>query len=271
MNFITISEMVGTGGKKIARQLAQKLNYNFVGDEEVLEAASSMGLIEEKRKLEERPFPLIDRIFSERPKVYLDKLQAVIYELAKRGDSVFFGGGAQILLQAFECAFHVFIVGSKEVRIKRIMEEQQVDKEVAEKIVLTSDQNKRSFMKFAFNQDWPDWQLYDLVINTDKLAVDSAVNIIMEGATAGEIQACGLNSLRLLEMLSINRQVEAALLEAGMLSPHIFYELEDDNNLRIYGVVYSPKDKEEVEKILNKLNVIGKIKNELRVFPGSVE
>jgi cytidylate kinase len=271
MNFITVSEMIGTGGETIARELAQKLNYHFVGDEEVLAAASAMGLILEKRKLEERPFSLMDRIFSERPKVYLDKLQAAIYELAKKGDIVFFGGGAQILLQAFECAFHVFIVGSKEARIKRIMEEKKVDKEVAEKIILASDQNKRSFMRFAFNEDWQNWQLYDLIINTDKLGVSSAVNVIIEGATASEIKACGLHSLRLLEMLSINQRVEAALLEAGMLSPHIFYELDDQNNLRIYGVVYSPKDKEEVEKVLRNLSGINSVKNELRIFPGTAE
>ncbi len=271
MNFITVSEMIGTGGEKIARELARKLNYNFVGDEEVLMTASSKGLISETRKLEERPFSLMDRIFSERPKVYLDKLHAVIYELAKRGDTVFLGGGAQILLQSFECAFHVFIVGSKEARIKRIMEEQQVDKEVAEKIILASDQNKRSFMRFAFNEDWLDWKLYDLIINTDKLSVASAVSVVMEGAMASEIKACGLNSVRLLETLSITRRVEAALLEAGMLSPHIFYELDDDNVLRIYGVVYSPGDKEEVEKILCNLSGINRIKNELRVFPGSAE
>lgn len=271
MNFITVSEMIGTGGEKIARQLARKLNYSFVGDEEVLTTAYARGLISETRKLEERPFSLMDRIFSERPKVYLDKLQAVIYELAKKGDIVFFGGGAQILLQAFECAFHVFIVGSKEERIKKIVEEKKVDKEMAEKIILASDQNKRSFMRFAFNEDWQDWKLYDLIINTDKLSVDSAVSVIMEGATAGEIKACGLHSLRLLENLSISRRVEAALLEAGMLSSHIFYELDDQNNLRIYGVVYSPKDKEEVEKILDNLSGINKVKNELRVFPGSAE
>lgn len=271
MNFITVSEMIGTGGEKIARALAQKLNYSFVGDEEVLGAASSMGLISEARKLEESPFSLMDRIFSERPKAYMDKLQAVIYELAKKGDIVFFGGGAQILLRSFECAFHVFVVGSKEQRIKRIMEEKKVDKEVAAKIILTSDQNKRSFMRFAFDEDWQDWKLYDLIINTDKLSVDSAVSIIMEGATASEIKACGLHSLRLLETLSINRRVEAALLEGGMLSPHIFYELDDNNNLRIYGVVYSPKDKEEIENILQNLIGINRVKNELRVFPGSAE
>jgi len=126
-------------------------------------------------------------------------------------------------------------------------------------------------VRFAFNEDWQDWKLYDLIINTDKLSLDSAVKIIVDGATAGETKACGLNSVRLLEALAINRRVEAALLEAGLLSSHIFYEIDDHNNLRIYGVVYSPQDKEEIEKILCNLAEINKVKNELRVFPGTAE
>jgi len=68
VNFITVSEMIGTGGEKIARALAQKLNYTVVGDEEVIAFASARDLISETRKLEEKPFSLMERIFSERPK-----------------------------------------------------------------------------------------------------------------------------------------------------------------------------------------------------------
>jgi len=44
------------------------------------------------------------------------------------------GGGAQMLLQSFGWAFDAFVVGFNEERIKRIMQEKKVEKEVAEKI-----------------------------------------------------------------------------------------------------------------------------------------
>ena len=35
MYFITVSEMMGTNGEKIARQVAQGLGYTFYGEEEL--------------------------------------------------------------------------------------------------------------------------------------------------------------------------------------------------------------------------------------------
>lgn len=269
MNYITISEMIGTNGEIISKKLANELNYSFVGDEELLAAAAAMGFLPEVVKLEEKPVSFLEKIFSDKPKIYLNKFQSVIFEMAQKGDTVFFGGGAQFLLQSFDCAFHVLIVGSLAKRIERIMEEKKVAKEVAEKIIAKSDHDKTSFMRFAYDEDWLNWRLYDLIINTDKLGVASAIKIIIEGATANEIKACGWDSLQLLNNLSLNRRLEAALIEAGIMSSHIFYQVEGNNDLRIYGIVYSAADKERAEKIIKGIGAIKNIRNELIIYPGS--
>jgi hypothetical protein len=40
--------------------------------------------------LGEKSLALLERFFSEKPKIYLDRLQSVIYEVAKKSDAVFF-------------------------------------------------------------------------------------------------------------------------------------------------------------------------------------
>ena len=40
MHFITISEMLGTNGEKIAKKVAQELKYSFVGKKELEKAAA---------------------------------------------------------------------------------------------------------------------------------------------------------------------------------------------------------------------------------------
>jgi len=70
------------------------------------------------RKLDEKSPSLLEKFFSERPKIYLNRLQAVIFEVAKKGDAVFFGRGSQLLLHSFDCAFHVLLTGSKEKRVR---------------------------------------------------------------------------------------------------------------------------------------------------------
>jgi cytidylate kinase len=54
MYFITISEMIGTNGERIARKVAEELKYTLYGTEELLKAASEMGFLSEIKKLDEK-------------------------------------------------------------------------------------------------------------------------------------------------------------------------------------------------------------------------
>ena len=270
MYFTTISEMLGTGGEKIARQVAKELNYTFYGEEELFKAADEMGFLIDIKKLGEKSPALLERLFSEKPKIYLDRLQSVIYEVAKKGDAIFFGRGSQLLLHSFNCAFHVLVIGSMEKRVKTVMEEKQVNREVAEKIIHRSDHDKRGFIRFAFDEDWLNPHLYDLISNTDKLSVDSVVKMIAEGARSEEIKSCGIDSVTNLKRLSIQRQIESALLESGLMTSHLFFTIENGNSVRLFGMVNSQEEKEKVEALAKKAKDIKRVANDLVIYKGSM-
>jgi len=270
MYFITISEMLGTNGEKIARQVAKKLGYAFYGEEELFRAADDMGFLDDVKKLNEKGPSLLERLFSERPKIYLNRLQSVILEVAKKGDAVFFGRGSQLLLHSFNCAFHVLLTSSMEKRVQNVMHEDKVNREVAEQMIRRSDHDKKGFVRFAYDEDWLNPQLYDLLINVDKLSFDSAVKIVLDAAKSDEIKACGRDSLRLLGKLSLQRKVESALLEANVVSSHLFVTVEDSNAVRLYGMVNSPEEKEAVERVVKGIRDTKKIANDLVVFTGSM-
>ena len=268
MYFITISEMFGTNGQKIAKGVSEVLKYSFYGEEELFKAADEMGFLPDVKKLDERSPAFLEKLLSEKPKMYLDRLQSVIYEVAKKGDAVFFGRGSQLMLRSFNCAFHILVTGSMERRIKRVMEEKQVEKEVAETMINRSDHDKKGFLHFAFNEDWLNPQLYDLILNTDKLSLDSAVKMIVDAAKSDEIKACGMDSVKLLGNLSLLRKVESSLIEAGVMSPHLFVTVENENSVRLYGVVNSSEEKRAIEKIVGGIKNIDKITDELIVTRG---
>jgi cytidylate kinase len=270
MYFITISEMLGTKGTQVAQQVANGLNYAYYGEAELLHFAEEMGFLKDVKKLDEKGPPLLERFFSEKPKVYLDRLQSVIFEVAKKGNALFFGKGSQLLLNSFNCALHVLVTGSMEKRIQRIMEEIKVDREIAEKMIHRSDQDKRGFLRFAFEEDWLNPNLYDLVLNTDKVTIDSATKMVMEAAKSDGIKACGIDSMNLLEKLSLQRKVEAAFLESGVESQHTFYNVEDGETVRIYGIVYSLNEKEALEKMMKGIKGVRKVINNLTVFQGAM-
>ncbi len=270
MYFITISEMSGTQGEKIARQVAKKLGYPFYGEEEFYKAADEMGFLDDVKKLNEKGPTLLEKFFSERPKIYLNRLQSVIFEVAKKGDAVFFGRGSQLLLHSFDCAFHVLLTSSTEKRVQRVMEEKHVSREVAEQMIHRSDHDKRGFVRFAFDEDWLNPQLYDLLLNVDKLSFDSAVKIVVDAAKSDEIKACGRDSVRLLGKLSLQRKVESSLLEAGVANPHLFVSVENSNTVRLYGMVNSSEEKDAVERVIKGIKDTKKIENDLVVFKGSM-
>lgn len=270
MYFITISEMMGTNGEKIARQVAEGMGYRFYGEEELMRNAAEKGFLDDFKKLDEKGPALFEKFFSERPKISLDRLQSVILEVAKDGDAVFFGRGSQLLLRSFDCALHVFVTGSMEKRTERMMEQNKVGKELAEKMIERSDRDKKSFLRFAFDEDWLNPHLYDLVLNTDKLSVDSAVRMVIDGAKSDGIKACGIDSVRLLGKLALQRKVESVFLETGVMSTHLFFNVEDSDSVRLFGFVNSPEEKEEIERIVKGIRDVKKVMNEIGVVKGAM-
>jgi cytidylate kinase len=266
MYFITFSEMLGTNGEKIAKQAASTLSYGFLGEEELQKAAREMGFLTDVKSLDEKGPPLFERFFTERPKIHLDRLQSVIYEVAKKGNTVFFGRGSQLMLNSFGCAFHVLVTGSSEKRIQRVMAEHGLSREVAEKIVERSDHDKRGFIRFAFDEEWLNHKLYDLVLNTDKLSVDSAVRMVADSAKSEEIKACGVDSVKELGKLSLHRKVESALLEAGNLSASLFVTVEDTDSVRLFGIAGSSEEKGLAERTVKNVSGVSRVFNDVKIM-----
>jgi osmotically-inducible protein OsmY len=64
--------------------------------------------------------------------------------------------------------------------------------------------------------------------------------------------------------------VESALLEAGVTNQHVFFTVEDADSVRVYGIAYSPEEKESIEQVLKRIKDIKKVTNELVMFRGSM-
>jgi hypothetical protein len=152
-----------------------------------------------------------------------------------------------------------------EKRIAQTMREKGVGREIAEKMIQRSDSDKGGFFRFAFNEDWLNPNLYDLILNIDKLSIDSAVKMVDVAAKSDEIKACGVDSVKLLGNLSLLRKTESALLEAGLMRPSLFVSVEEPDSVHLYGLVNSLEEKEIVEKVTKGVKDIKKVKNDLAV------
>lgn len=206
-----------------------------------------MGLkSDELEDIDEKVPGLFDRIFTQKPHVYLDLLEAVVYEVARGGQGIIMGHGSQILLRDFGCALHVRVYASKAFRIKHIMEQQGLNKEVATKMINRSDGQQGGFLRFSFHMDWNDLSLYDLVVNREKMGADLAAQLIIESARSNEIQECSLTALEAMERLSLTKKVEASILKNSINLQNLHIEVHDQGVVEVGGWTDSEATKKQL-------------------------
>jgi len=269
MHFITFSRKMGANGTAIAKRVAEKLGYKFYDTEAIEGAARQMGILESVKEIDEKAPSLLQRFFSHRPTIDLDRLTSVVYELAKQGDAVFLGRGSQILLKSFHCALHVRVTAPVERRVQNLLERGFL-REVALKAIEQSDHERNAFVKFAFGVDWENPELYDVVLNTDKLSVNLAVNAVLNLARSEEIKACSTDAVQSLEKMGLERRVEAALIEAGLTYgpvTSVSVSVEEPGKVRLSGIVEDQAGKARAEKLAKGLKGVESVDNQIRIIP----
>ena len=194
---VTISREPGSGGVIIAQQLSEKLGFE-VFHQQVLHEMAKRAEISEQflATLDERGLSVLEdwltSLVHDRhlwPDQYLRHLMKVIGTIGKHGRAVVIGRGANFILPP-EQRFRVRVTAPRRVRIENVAREYDLSPEEAKRRVINTESNRRAFIRKYFNADIADPTNYDLVINTEALGVDYAVNII--GAALGCLVECQL-------------------------------------------------------------------------------
>ena len=269
MYVITFTRKMGANGSEIARRVANELQYSLYDREAIENTAREMGFLKDIKEADEKVPSLFQRFFSHQPEIHLDRLKAVIYELASRGNSVFLGRGSHILLRAFTCALHIRVTASLEKRIENLVERGLL-KDAAIKALHKSDREREAFTKFAFGVDWDDPGLYDMVLNMDNLSVALAVDTVVRLARSEEIQARSLDAMKSLEMMSLARRADAALIEAGLPSSSLSVSVLELGKVLLTGTVLSDSTATKAEEALKKVRGIESVDNQIRIVAGTV-
>ncbi|MCX7845483.1 MAG: cytidylate kinase-like family protein [Dictyoglomaceae bacterium] len=208
MGIITISRQYGSNGDKIAERLAKDLNYRYFDKFLMTEIAISSGLSEAEvidfnednykvkgffEQLFRRREPLVEITVKEKNNITgttsittktfdeegcLLFVQAVIRKLKDWGNVVILGRGAQVLLKDNPETLHVRIIAPLENRIKNLMEERNLTREEALRLILEKDKSAEGYLKKFYNVDWNNPELYHLVLNTGLLSWEQSVEVI---------------------------------------------------------------------------------------------
>jgi len=115
---------------------------------------------------------------------YVRIVGMIISDLAREGGVIIVGRGSQVLLKDHPAALHVQIIAPFWHRVKTVMEFEDLERRAAVSRVRISDRARVDYLRRYHNVNWLDPQLYDLLINTAKLPVKVAVELIVEASRA---------------------------------------------------------------------------------------
>ena len=249
MPCITISRISYTSGRAIAHNAASDLGYDLI-DREIFQDASAVSGIPEATlfsAFEEPPsFFGMSRATRKRS---IAHVSAALAKRMLKDNVVYHGPFGHVLIPGVSHVLKVRIFAQREDRVaNRVKREAGVTAGEAEKTLLKEDRQRASLAKQVFGVDDEDTNLFDLLVNTSQVDVDTAVEIITNTVKLSRYQPMTY-SIRCMENLELSLRARAGLVE---LDPDVEVEVDNGNvrvRSRVRGVVGKKKLSEMRQRV----------------------
>lgn len=266
MALITFTSNFGANGDKIAQKVSDRLGIELFDDQKMQEMVAAMGVSDKEMKDFDEIAPgFFDRLFTKKPARYLELLGSTVYDIASRGEGVITGHGAQAFLKDFGCALHVMITASENTRSRWIAEKQNISEAAAKEIVHKMDRRFKEFIQYAFKRQGNDPSDFDIVINIDKIGADWAVKLIVDIARSEEVKSCSVNAIEEMKSSSLQRKVEAAIIQKISLFTHVFVKVTGEGKVHLTGATFSEEERAKIISTAQKVPGVSNVTSEIFV------
>ena len=198
MAVITISKEYGTQAEKVASITAEKLGYEYVGDQLLAQIAKELNLSESEAEIfsktaQSRILRLVDRYTCTIVQKVVDRehgclddnnyykaTKKLVENLYEAGNTIILGWGGQCVLQGRPETLHVRLRKNDDLKVREAMTRHQLDESAAKSLVEKEEQDLRAYIRHYFKKDWNNARLYDLVIDMGNTSPEQAADIIAE-------------------------------------------------------------------------------------------
>jgi cytidylate kinase len=113
-------------------------------------------------------------------------IRSTVHAAHIAGQVVIVGRGAQAILKDAPDVLHVRVEAPSEERIKRLRKERTLNEMEARQMIMDKDRATAEYLGRFFDIDWENPALYHLILNTGKLSIEAAAQVI----------ACGLRQIK---------------------------------------------------------------------------
>lgn len=192
---ITISRTYGSGGRQVAKSVAEELGIHYYDKEIINMASMKHGVnVSLLKKVDEKPEPVRFKryadteISSPSSRDYLSKdnlykmTRSVIEDIAAKDEgAVILGRCAHHILRDNKDVVRVIIYADdRETLIRNTMFYEHVSEEEAERRIDRINKEREAYNKYYTGTGWLDASQYDICLNTSKLTIKQCIRVIEE-------------------------------------------------------------------------------------------
>lgn len=266
MPVIAMTSEMGSLGKDVALQLAQTLGLAVMRHEVIERVADSMNLPKSLiSRLREGKAGLVERLTTDHRSVALYTADE-LFALADRGNVVLRGWGATCLLRPVPHVVCVRVTRSLAKRVEWLMSHLETDDaQFAEAEIRRSDRAHAARMNELFDVTWGDPVLYDIVLNTDRVSIDSCVEQIRELCGRSEFAETP-ESHALLDNMALETRVRVALKENAETRDIDVTIHAKQGRVELLGIVLSAEERARAESVVAAVPGVASVDNQLRLM-----
>ncbi len=266
MPVIALTQGMGSLAQDIAEQLASELGIETLQHDVAGHVAEKMhvskSLISRLRAGKAGP---IERLRADREAMAVYTAREVL-DAAAKGNVVIRGWGATRLLHPVQHVPCVRIMRPFEKRVQWLMTQLDTDDvEAAEKEIERSDHANATRMHDQFGVTWNDPVLFDMVLNTDRLSVDTCVQQIKALLARPEFAETETTRAHL-QGLALSAHVRAALRDHADTAGVNITIQSSSGCVSLSGIVLNPVERAHAEQVAAAVPGVTSVENLLRVM-----
>jgi cytidylate kinase len=266
MPVIALTQGMGSLAQDIAEQLADELKLSTLQHEVAERVAEKMHVSRSLiNRLRGGKAGTLERLRADRQAMALYSAEEVL-EAAAKGNVVIRGWGATQLLRPVPHIPCIRVMRPFDKRVQWLMEQIDTDdKGVAEAEIRRSDEANASRMHDQFGVQWNEPVLFDMVLNTDRLSVDTCVQMIRTLLARPEFAETEA-SRTLLQGMALSARVRAAL-RAHPQTRGVDITIDSsEGQITLRGIVADDEEKAAALQVSSGVAEVKSVDDQLRVM-----
>lgn len=267
MTVIAMTREMGTLGKEVAARVAVALGLEVVHHEIVERHLAERLQVSESivHRFLEGEASLWERWKIDRRRIS-QFTSAEILALARQGSVLIRGWGAAQLLRDIEHVICVRVCAPMDFRVAEMKRRLHLDSNAAaRREIERSDEAHDRTVRSVFNADWHSAESYALVLNTGRISVETASELLLQLARQPRYAETPESRQRLDDRLVLAR-VRDALGEAGASGLGLDIEVTD-GVVVISGALVANENVERLIQTIRTVEGVRDVRNEVHVVP----